>query len=255
MYKITAYDYGYQFYPASYVFLAANLSEWVRVEFYLFLLQGAEHNILLDAGMSKIHAEQSNPTITENLGEKGKFVIEKDPLELLRERKGLRADDIDYIYISHFHLDHVCNVPLFEKAKFVVSRRGFAEILAPIHPEMIPPVIFPREVINYLTREAKDRLILIDDQQLVLPGIDMFLTGGHTLGHQAVRVLTDNGPYFFPFDNVPFYKNIEEHIPIGNPVNLFQAYDSLKMAENEKGVVIVPHDPRLKEIYPEGEIV
>lgn len=255
MYKITAIDYGFQIYPASFVFLGASLTEWVHVEFYLFLLQGMGNNVLIDAGMSKIHASHSNPYITENLGEKGRFIIREDPIDLLHERKGLGADDIDYIYVTHFHLDHVCNLPYFKKSKFVVSRRGLTEVVAPRHPELIPPVVFPREAIEYLIGEANDRLILIDDHQEILPGIDMFWTGGHTRGHQAIRVITSKDSHFFPVDNVPLFINLEQHHPIGNPVDLSQAYDALKMAEQEKGVVIVPHDPKLKDMYPMGEIV
>jgi glyoxylase-like metal-dependent hydrolase (beta-lactamase superfamily II) len=255
MYKITALDYGYQIYPAQFVFFGASFDEWVRVELYLFVLQGGGKNVLIDAGMSKIHAEYSNPYITANLGEKGEFIIREDPLDLLQEHKGLKENDIDYIYIIHFHLDHVCNLPMFKKSKFIVSRRNFSEVVAPRHPEMVPPIIFPREAIHYLMGEANDRLLLIDDHQEILPGIDMFTSGGHTLGHQTIRVLTNKGYHFFPMDNLPFYKNLEKHIPVGNPVNLSQAYDALKIAEREQGVVVVPHDPILKEKYPDGEIV
>ena len=102
--------------------------------------------------------------------------------------------------------------------------------------------------------EANDRLILIDDHQEVLPGIDMFWTGGHTRGHQAIRVKTDEGTCLFPVDNVPFYRNIDLDVPIGTPSNLSEAYDALKMAKEEPGVVIVPHDPKLTDKFPNGEI-
>jgi N-acyl homoserine lactone hydrolase len=255
MYKITAIDYGFQMYPESFVLSGASLKSWVRVELYLFVLQSESINILIDVGMSKVHADESNPFITSNIGEPGKFIIEENPLDQLKKKLDLDINDIDFIFITHFHLDHVCNLPYFNKPKIIVSRKNFSEVVAPRHPEMVPKVIFPREAITFLVGKANDRLILIDDHQKILPGIDMFSTGGHTIGHQSIIVETINGKYYFPVDNVPFFRNLEQGIPVGNPANVSESLDAIKFAQKFDGNVIVPHDPKLKEIFPNGRIV
>ena len=66
-------------------------------------------------------------------------------------------------------------------------------------PGLCPDVLFPRDVLAYFAGEARDRLILADDEAPeVLPGIDAFYIGGHTLCSQAFTVQTKQGLAVFP---------------------------------------------------------
>ena len=123
-------------------------------------------------------------------GEKGKFhmdmATENIPKPLVD--RGIEPEDIDYVFVTHLHYDHCSNVPIFPRAKFVISRRGWVSTVAPRYPWFITPGLFPRDVFAYLVGEASDRLILTEDEHpQIIPGIGAFWTGGHTQCNQASR--------------------------------------------------------------------
>ena len=96
--------------------------------------------------------------------------------------------------VTHLHYDHVSNAKLFPNAQFVVSRTGFHLTLDPPVPGLCPTSALPRDVLAYFAGEARDRLILADDEAPeILPGIDAFYIGGHTLCSQAFTVQTRAG--------------------------------------------------------------
>jgi glyoxylase-like metal-dependent hydrolase (beta-lactamase superfamily II) len=255
VYAVTALLYGFQDYPLPLIF-SSERANWqlTRVGLLLYVIQGHGWNIMVDAGMSRCHAAASNPSIVAQLGSGTHFVVESDPLDLLKSQMGLAAGDIDFIVVTHFHLDHVANLALFPSAKIIVSRKGLAQLLAPSHDELVPRTAFPRDVLCYVVGDARERLMLAEDRDEVLPGIEVAWTGGHSVDHQAVRVKTPSGWCLFPGDNVPFYRNLESHDPPGQFVTLSESYAALKMAEAESGIVVPAHDPLVIERHAGGII-
>ena len=50
------------------------------------------------------------------------------------------------------------------------------------------------DVVHSHLKGYADRLVVLDGDAEVLPGINVMLLGGHTMGSQAVMVQTDAGP-------------------------------------------------------------
>ena len=106
---------------------------------------------------------------------------------------GLRPEDIDLVVLSHLHFDH-CGAlvapgqdgelaALFPRAKHVVQGR---ELEAWRHPDPRSRPSYKPENLGLLERAG--RLLVVDGDQQVAPGIQVRVTGGHTAGHQAVYV-------------------------------------------------------------------
>src|SRR5207302_5528866 len=106
---------------------------------------------------------------------------------------GLKPQDIDLVVLSHLHFDHVGALvtpgrdgeltPLFPRAKHVVQT---TELAAWRHPDPRSRPSYKAE--NLALLEEEGRLLLVDGEAEVAPGVRVRVTGGHTAGHQAVYV-------------------------------------------------------------------
>ncbi|GAC1481803.1 MAG: MBL fold metallo-hydrolase [Candidatus Dormibacteria bacterium] len=106
---------------------------------------------------------------------------------------GLQPSDIDLVVLSHLHFDHVGALvtpgrdgelcALFPRAKHVVQS---SELEAWRHPDPRSKPSYKPE--NLALLEAEHRLMVVDGEAEVAPGIRVRVTGGHTAGHQAVYV-------------------------------------------------------------------
>ena len=90
---------------------------------------------------------------------------------------GLDPEDIDTVFLSHFHYDHVLNAEIFPRARVFLSEaeqayvaeNGFRRAMDPYVPEL-------------LLTHLRPRLELVRDGQEVLPGLVALALPGHTPG-------------------------------------------------------------------------
>ena len=100
---------------------------------------------------------------------------------------GLAPDDIDAVYMSHLHWDHVENVDLFRNADIYVSRTEY-DYTAAIAPSDWGTPPFVRDILGGL------RLVLLDDREEELfPGMRTISLPGHSIGLQGLVVDTEHG--------------------------------------------------------------
>jgi glyoxylase-like metal-dependent hydrolase (beta-lactamase superfamily II) len=105
---------------------------------------------------------------------------------------GVTPEDVDLVVLSHLHFDHAGGstrydrqrrlVTTFPRARHFVGRiewedatGGAAELQTAYCADNLHPL------------EASGRLVLVDDNAEILPGLRACLTGGHTRGHLALR--------------------------------------------------------------------
>jgi N-acyl homoserine lactone hydrolase len=107
---------------------------------------------------------------------------------------GLSPDDIDTVICTHFDVDHAGFHDAFPHAEFIVqrahyelARTGHARFAA-ARPHWDHPAL---------------RYRLIDGDIELLPGLSLFETSGHVIGHQSVLVRLPNaGPVLLAIDAV-----------------------------------------------------
>jgi N-acyl homoserine lactone hydrolase len=257
VYSIKAVKYCEQSAPGPQMFYLSAWDRWVDVYFYFFILRRDDGRIaLVDTGVRDV--DEINPFIVAGVGERGRFrmAMERESVPLLLRREGVDPAQVDYVFLTHFHYDHCSNVRLFPNARIVVSRRGWLATLAPKHLKMVPDPVFPRDILAYLANEARERLILADDDEKeVAPGIGVFYTGGHTMCSQAVRVNTVEGTAVLTGDVIFLYENLEKDHPVGLNVNLTECYDAMAKIRREADIIVPPHDPELLARYPGGVVI
>ena len=131
----------------------------------LVLLRDGRRTILFDAGAYRV----------------------RGALIAALKQHGLAPDDIDAVYMSHLHWDHVENVDLFRKADIYVSRKEY-DYTAAIAPSDWGTPPFVRDILDGL------RLVLLDDREEELfPGMRTIALPGHSIGLQGLVVDTEDG--------------------------------------------------------------
>ena len=95
------------------------------------------------------------------------------------------------------------------------------------------------------------RVHLTDGEEEILPGISVFLAGGHTPGSQVIKVGTKSGNAVLAGDVVFNYRNIDEDIPVAFNSNLEECLLAMKRIREEADIILPGHDPAVLERYEE----
>jgi len=203
--------------------------------------------IILDTGCGEI--EPFNQMLYKEFGGKIAFNIPKDEkIEGIIDKASLDVDKVDYVILSHLHFDHASNVGLFPNAKVVLSKKGLFEFMKKDKPYYYDNLLFPTKPVEHIVSLPSDKVILIENDEEVVPGIRVFWVGGHTPGCMATEIDTKKGKVVFSTDIAPFLANIDRNIPTGLFYNLWECYEGFKNIKNRKPDIIIPgHDPDILE--------
>ncbi len=131
----------------------------------LLLLRDGKRNILFDTGPFRVR-----PTLIAALA-----------------AHGLTPDQIDTVFVSHLHWDHIENIDLFRCAEILVPRLEF-DYAANLRPDDWGTPPYAREMLQDM------RLELLDDRaQEIFPGVRTLPLPGHSIGLQGLVVKADGG--------------------------------------------------------------
>jgi glyoxylase-like metal-dependent hydrolase (beta-lactamase superfamily II) len=138
---------------------------------------------------------------------------EGEPLLASLAAKGIAADQIDMVILSHLHFDHAGGatrldesgklVPTFPRAEYVAQRLEWAIATAGF-PEL--RAAYPQD--NLWPLEESGQLRLIDGDVEITPGIRGLITGGHTEGHMALYIESDGQTAVYLGDTCPTWRHL-----------------------------------------------
>ncbi|MBM3275195.1 MAG: MBL fold metallo-hydrolase [Candidatus Sericytochromatia bacterium] len=167
---------------------AADDENFLPLALRPLLIRGPGFTLLVDAGYgSKLNEKQRK-----------QFRLSRpsDPARALREA-GLEPEAVTHLVFTHMHPDHAGGAtcqgadgkirPTFPNAKVVIQEREY-EAMTRLH--LRTKHAYYEE--NWRPIEEAGLLQRVDGTASVVPGVDVYLTGGHTLGHQAIK-LTGGG--------------------------------------------------------------
>ena len=131
-----------------------------------------------------------------------------EPLVEDLARLGVTPEDVDVVVFSHLHFDHAGGstrydhqrrlVTTFPRARHFVGRIEWEDATGQ-SAELQTAYCSD----NFHPLEASGRLVLVDDNAEILPGLRACLTGGHTRGHLALRFESDGQAALFISDFCP----------------------------------------------------
>lgn len=155
----------------------------VRLSMRILLIRGGGRNILVDAAMGTAWSGKM----------KAIYDLSQWRLDEELQKAGLEREDITDVIFTHLHFDHVAGafeetggslMPVFPNARCYVQRENYETACK---PNMKEKPSYPFPFVEAL--EQSGSMELVDGVMELLPGIEMVpMGGGHTVGHQLVKI-------------------------------------------------------------------
>jgi glyoxylase-like metal-dependent hydrolase (beta-lactamase superfamily II) len=162
----------------------ADAENFIPLALRPLLIRGPGFTLLVDAGYGN--------KLTEKQRAQFRLSRPSDPARALGAF-GLRPGDVTHLVLTHMHPDHGGGAtsldldgsvrPTFPNAQVILQAREYEAMTT---PHLRTRHAYARE--SWLAVEEAGLLHLVDGSAEVVPGVEVHLTGGHTLGHQAIKL-------------------------------------------------------------------
>ncbi len=212
------------------------------IPIYTWYLEGGDRKILVDTGLiGVIQSEDRERAIG------GKIYTFEEGLA----KWGLEPADIDIVIHTHLHNDHCENDFKCTNATFYVHELELETAYDPHPLDFRYMAEFVEEV------DQAGRVVRLQEDKEIVPGIRMIHTPAHTAGGMTVLVETERGTAaisgfctimenFYPPRSVTAMEM--EVIPPGTHVNAYEAYDQVKRVKETADIILPLHEPRFASI-------
>lgn len=180
-----------------------------------------EKNVILNAESSVTLIQTENKNIIIDTS------VARAKNEILSglKRNNLTPAEIDFVFCTHNHIDHVSNNILFENSKIYVNRIELKTI--------------KRSNMNPLTIDP-------DKPYQFLEGISLIATPGHTLGSTSVFIELNENKYVITGDAIPIRNNFLKWIPPIVNVDPDKCLKSMEKIKKIADYIIPGHDYMFK---------
>jgi N-acyl homoserine lactone hydrolase len=205
--------------------------------FLSYLVRADEGNILVDVGLYPDDVESA-------IGQKVTLQLEHHLPQQL-QKVGLAPKDINMVVLTHLHPDHMGWISFLPEAEVYVQKEEYRYTMYPytISPPPHTPTLDAPE--RYKFVDIKWRFL--EGDQMIIPGLSVIFTPGHTAGHQSVMVdLPETGPVIIAGDSAFLVESIEKELIPSCFFDRYQALLSIKRmklwAQIRKGQIFPGHD-------------
>jgi len=211
------------------------------LDYFVWLVRGAGRTLVVDTGFSAAMAAKR----------KRKHIrCPSEGLQLL----GVDAKTVPEVVVTHLHYDHIGNFDLFPAATFHLQDREmqYATGRHMCH-EVFSGAYEVEDVVGMVREVYRGRVQFHDGDAELHPGISVHLIGGHTMGIQAVRVMTRRGWVLLASDATHFYANMGEVRPfpiVWSVAEMVEGYRKMRGLAAWPSHIIPGHDPLVLEQYP-----
>ena len=209
---------------------------------FTYLVEGGDKLLLVDTGMA--YTERA-----DKYHHHGSYQPEGMAIADQLAKIGYKPEDIDIVVFTHLHWDHCFYMDKFTNAKFYVNKKEYEFAMDPIplyyKSYEAPQLGIPRPFEGI-------KMELLEGEAEVMPGVRVFETPGHSIGHQSVEIDTAAGRYIccgdaiFIMDNT---KPIEEiHYDITPPnrfsdiVSAWKSIELIKARAESLDKILTCHD-------------
>lgn len=202
----------------------------INIGCFGYFLEKDGEKIIVDTGIDDI----DTVNMTKSSKDDWKRSKTEGTMEENLKKIGVMAEEIDKVFITHSHYDHISGVCYFDNAHIYMSQKEYEYLCDDNNPHKR----FLNDVIEFLeNKKAKNLLTLIEDEYSE-NDVKCLVVGGHTVGSMLVYV----GDYLFTGDNVFMLESIEKKLPIGFCNDPKGAYNALNICMKHNGKVLTGHD-------------
>ncbi|QGA53872.1 Zn-dependent hydrolase [Sulfolobus sp. E5-1-F] len=229
--------------PGAEIFWMRDFDKWYRLSFYSFLLRTEDNEYVL-----------VNTGLPDDLSLRNKFLREwaksdrckfqhVEKIENALVRLNLTTDDISHVIITPVQDYSIGRIHYFKKAKLYFSRKGWYEdVVTPSSsPFLNRDIYLPRYIREYLFEEAWNRIVLVENQEVV-KGIEVRWSGCHHRSSMLVRFEYDKRKWCIS-DSAFVMANFEQNIPIGIAEDIYECLRAYDYMRKECDIIIPAYDP------------
>jgi glyoxylase-like metal-dependent hydrolase (beta-lactamase superfamily II) len=218
----------------------ADTSRRMDIGMMVWLVRGTNRTILVDAGFQRADLIQRwRPT---------GYV---KPSEAVA-RGGVAADEVTDLIITHIHWDHFDGADLFPNATIWIQRDEVEHHIDSTGKVLDRAIDAPgAQMLARLVRSGRVRLV--DGNQEIIEGINVWIGGKHTFQSQFVSAKTGAGTVVFASDNAYLYENLDKRIPIAQTLDAasnLRAQDRMLALASDRRLVVPGHDPEVMKRFP-----
>lgn len=221
----------------------------------------ADENNRIDMAMRALYVEGENFKLVIDCGAgtklndkfKNIYEINTPGLRASLESRGIDPDSITHAVATHLHFDHAGSFTYKgddgELKLSLPNAQHFVQLKqweAALHPnEKDRASFFPE---NFVPIEEAGKLVLVDGEKEILPGVTLIPTNGHTPGHQVVLIDGREGErLLYCGDLIPLASHVNlpyimayDHYPLDT---LREKKEILGRAADENWILFFEHDP------------
>ena len=166
-------------------------------------METGDHKILIETGIGNHYPEKH----LQNNG-----VTSVSDLEIALKNKGISADEITDVFLTHLHWDHCTGAVkstqngyelLFPNAALWSSKQQWEHAKISNIRER---AAFHREILNFLSDSGK--LKLVNNEGVLFPGIEVRFYDGHTPGQMLPFIHFEGKTLVYMSDLIPTAANI-----------------------------------------------
>lgn len=165
---------------------------------------------------------------------------------------GIHPEDITHVILSHLHYDHSAGssftrnaktVPTFPKARYIIQQSEWDFALSQQESNKEQAISYRPDDLYRLY--ADSYFEMIDGKEEIIPGITVISTGGHTKGHQVVKITDQEDTGYFLGDLIATEKQLNNNSVGTHHINRTQTkkwkIQLLKRAYQENAVLLLYH--------------
>jgi glyoxylase-like metal-dependent hydrolase (beta-lactamase superfamily II) len=194
-----------------------NDENYIKLLNYPLLIKTSDSLIIIDTGLGN--------KMTQKQKQIFRVIKEWDiPQEL--QKLGFTRHDVNYVILTHCDFDHAGGLVMynsegqeeltFPNARHIVQKLEWEDVL---HPNIRSEnTYWP---LNFSKLTGTDNMLLVEGNFTVCQGVEVQLTGGHTRGHQIVRIQSGKEIAYHLADLLPTHVHF-------NPLWIM-AYDNFPM--------------------------
>jgi len=233
----------------TYIFWKGPAGQKIWNPCFCYYVDTGEHKILIDTGLCD---EERATKWHHKCDKRGTTEVHRH----LKDRLGVDPSEIDAIVFTHLHWDHVQNMKEFPNARYIAPS---AEIEMAYNPLPLYYRTYECGILGIEPAYAGCVFEGIADETEVLPGITMFHTPGHSVGHMAVTVATSAGDIVVCGDAIFQARNLEPNpsemwrywVP-ARFVNSFEGWRSVEEIDKRADYILACHDKACgdHDVYP-----
>jgi len=252
-YKLTLLSMGGSEVPGPELFWMGQWDNWFRLQFQVGLIQGNGITALVNTGPAKDLGPMNEGWVAF-LGERVKFARQEGEYILDQLAKhNVKPEDVTHIFLTPLQLYSVSNVLEFPNAKIHISKRGWIHFhTTHKHPHDGRDTSLPPHILAELVGKAWDRVVLLEDEETIAPGLRTWWSGGHHRASIAVEVDTKAGTAVLS-DTFFVMENVVNNHPIGITENMYECMDA--HARALKSPIVIPlYDPKNFDRFKNGVV-